>query len=51
VTMTSVVRELGPAAPDLESVAGVVAASFGEIFSREPSPLEPGALEAMLVGA
>ena len=48
VTMTSVARELGPDAPDLSTVAGVVAAAFGEIFSREPSPLEPGALEAML---
>jgi lipoate-protein ligase B len=48
VTMTSVARELGPSAPSLATVTEIVAASFGEIFSREPSPLEPGALEAML---
>jgi lipoyl(octanoyl) transferase len=48
VTMTSVARELGPAAPSLATVANIVAASFGEIFSRRPSSLEAGALEAML---
>jgi lipoyl(octanoyl) transferase len=48
VTMTSVARELGPTAPDLATVANIAAASFGEIFSRGPSTLEPGALEAML---
>jgi lipoyl(octanoyl) transferase len=48
VTMTSIARELGPDAPDLPKVARVVAASFGEIFSLEPSTLEAGALEAML---
>jgi len=48
VTMTSIARELGPDAPDLPEVARVVAASFGEVFSLEPSSLEAGALEAML---
>lgn len=48
VTMTSVARELGEAAPSLATVASIVAASFGEIFSRVPVPLEAGALEAML---
>jgi len=48
VTMTSVVRELGPTAPSCATVASIVAASFGEIFSRGPCALDPGALEAML---
>src|SRR5450432_210675 len=48
VTMTSVARELGTGAPDLSAVAAIVVASFGEIFSRSPCALDPGALEAML---
>jgi lipoate-protein ligase B len=48
VTMTSVARELGAGAPGLATVAEIVAASFGKLFSRAPAPLEPGALEAML---
>jgi lipoyl(octanoyl) transferase len=48
VTMTSVSRELGASAPALATVAEIVAASFGEIFSREPSPLEPDALSSLL---
>jgi lipoyl(octanoyl) transferase len=48
VTMTSVSRELGEGAPDLAAVAQIVAASFGDIFSREPCALEPRALEQML---
>lgn len=48
VQMTSVSRELGARAPSLAAVAEIVAASFGEIFSREPSPLDASELEAML---
>jgi lipoyl(octanoyl) transferase len=48
VTMTSVQQELGAAAPDLAQVAAMVGASFGEIFSRAPAPLEPDALGRML---
>lgn len=48
VQMTSVSRELGARAPSLATVAEIVAASFGEIFSREPSPLEPDALSLLL---
>ncbi|MBA2685307.1 MAG: lipoyl(octanoyl) transferase LipB [Gemmatimonadaceae bacterium] len=51
VTMTSVAAELGTGAPELATVAEIVAASFGEIFSRAPSPLEPAALAAMLPAA
>jgi lipoate-protein ligase B len=48
VTMTSVARELGSGAPDLAAVSAAVSASFGEIFLRAPSALEPDALTAML---
>jgi lipoyl(octanoyl) transferase len=48
VTMTSVARELGANAPDLSTVANIVASSFGDTFSREPSPLEVDELKAML---
>ncbi len=48
VTMTSVEKELGAGAPDLATVADVVAQAFGEIFSRAPTTLSSDALEAML---
>ena len=48
VTMTSVARELGPGAPDIATVAEIVSASFGEVFSRAAAPLAPDALSAML---
>ncbi len=49
VTMTSVEKELGEVAPDLATVADIVAASFGEIFARAPAVLSSDALEAMLL--
>ncbi|MEO6208613.1 MAG: lipoyl(octanoyl) transferase LipB [Gemmatimonadaceae bacterium] len=49
VTMTSVEKELGAGAPDLATVANVVAQAFGEIFSRAPAALSSDALEAMLL--
>jgi len=48
VTMTSVQQEMGKGAPTLATVANIVAASFGEVFSRAPTALEPDALTAML---
>lgn len=48
VTMTSVEKELGPCAPDLATVADIVAQAFGESFSRAPATLNSDALEAML---
>ncbi len=48
VTMTSVGRELGGDAPDLENVAAAVSASFGKIFSLAPVALSPDALAAMI---
>jgi lipoate-protein ligase B len=48
VTMTSVQQEMGKGAPTLATVANIVAASFGEVFSRAPAALEPDALTAML---
>jgi len=50
VTMTSVQKELGEGAPTLATVADVVAASFGEVFSRAPAPLEADDLTAMMGG-
>jgi lipoyl(octanoyl) transferase len=41
VTMTSLGRELGDAAPSLDSVAACAAEAFGEVFG-----LAPGALPA-----
>jgi lipoyl(octanoyl) transferase len=48
VTMTSVERELGSAAPPLSLVAETVTASFGTVFALDPEPLGPDALSAML---
>jgi len=50
VTMTSVQKELGEGAPTLATVADIVAASFGEVFSRAPAPLETDDLTAMMGG-
>jgi len=50
VTMTSVQKELGEGAPTLATVADIVAASFGEVFSRAPAPLEADDLTAMMGG-
>ena len=48
VTMTSIARELGPRAPEVATVAEIVAASFGEIFSLAPTALSPDALVGIL---
>ncbi|MDQ2932544.1 MAG: lipoyl(octanoyl) transferase LipB [Gemmatimonadota bacterium] len=48
VTMTSVERELGAGAPDLATVAEIVAASFGEIFSLAPGRIDCETLTRML---
>jgi lipoyl(octanoyl) transferase len=48
VTMTSVQRELGAAAPSLLTVAEAVAASFGAVFAIDPGLLEAADLSAML---
>ena len=50
VTMTSIERELGVAAPSLSVVADTVAASFGSVFAMHPELLEPDALSAMIPG-
>jgi lipoyl(octanoyl) transferase len=48
VVMTSIARELGPAAPSLELVQAHVAAAFGRVFSLEPQRLDSAALHALL---
>ncbi|HEV7702973.1 MAG TPA: lipoyl(octanoyl) transferase LipB [Gemmatimonadaceae bacterium] len=48
VTMTSVARELGSAAPSLADVAEAVTDSFGTIFAVAPTPSEPEALREIL---
>jgi lipoate-protein ligase B len=48
VTMTSVQRELGAAAPSLAAVAEAVVASFGSLFGVDPELLPPAELSAML---
>ena len=44
VTMTSIDRELGDAAPPLSAVAEAVAASFGTVFAVAPESLDPADL-------
>ncbi|HEU4630743.1 MAG TPA: lipoyl(octanoyl) transferase LipB [Gemmatimonadaceae bacterium] len=41
VTMTSMRRELGEAAPDLATFAGAAAAGFGEVFGLRVEPVPP----------
>ncbi len=48
VTMTSVGRELGEAAPAFANVAQSVVASFGSVFAVDPALLEAADLSAML---
>ncbi|MEO8881576.1 MAG: lipoyl(octanoyl) transferase LipB [Gemmatimonadaceae bacterium] len=48
VTMTSVEKELGAGAPNLATVADIVAQAFGESFSRMPVAVDAEALDAML---
>ena len=48
VTMTSVERELGDAAPSLSAVADSVARSFGSVFAVVPELLDPADLSGML---
>jgi len=48
VTMTSIGRELGGAAPSLANVAETVGRSFGSVFALDPGLLEPASLSAML---
>jgi lipoate-protein ligase B len=48
VTMTSVAKELGSAAPSLAEVAEAVTESFGTIFAVAPSPSEPEVLREIL---
>jgi lipoyl(octanoyl) transferase len=47
VRMTSVCRELG-AEQDLEALMDTVSERFGEIYGREPVPIEPRALSELL---
>jgi len=48
VTMTSVARELGAAAPSFEAVAESVVAAFGTVFALAPSTSEAETLDAIL---
>ena len=48
VTMTSVARELGTAAPSFETVAEAVVAAFGTVFALTPSGSQAEALDAIL---
>ena len=48
VTMTSVERELGSAAPSLPSVAETVAGSFGSVFAVDPELVDPAGFSTML---
>ncbi|HLB10447.1 MAG TPA: lipoyl(octanoyl) transferase LipB [Gemmatimonadaceae bacterium] len=48
VTMTSVARELGTAAPSFEAVAESVVSAFGTVFALAPSTSEAQTLDAIL---
>jgi len=48
VTMTSVAKELGSAAPSLAEVADAVTTSFGTIFALAPSPAASESLTGIL---
>ncbi|MBK5187418.1 MAG: lipoyl(octanoyl) transferase LipB [Gemmatimonadaceae bacterium] len=48
VTMTSVATELGAGAPELASVAKIVAQSFGTVFALAPTTIDPETFAEML---
>ena len=48
VVMTSTQRELGAAAPSLQTMQRLTAAAFGEVFTLVPAPMSRAELDALL---